>query len=354
MGPDDRSRDTRTARAPASSAPTGGPGAPASSAPLLELRDLQTYYPVKGGGLSPVRGHLKAVDGVNLSIRPGETLGLVGESGCGKSTLGRTIVGLEKATGGQVLFRGEDTSKASRGKLRQIRRDIQMVFQDPQASLNPRMKIVDIITEGLRVGGASARAKERRDKAVELLSVVGLRAEHLERYPHEFSGGQRQRIGIARALAVNPAMIIADEAVSALDVSVQAQVLNLLSDLQRDFQLTYLFIAHDLAVVEYISDRIGVMYLGRIVELASATELAAHPRMPYTQALLSAIPRIEADEKRERIVLSGEPPNPMDPPSGCPFRLRCWKAQSVCAEQRPELREVRPQHWAACHFPDEA
>lgn len=336
MAPDDRvtSRDTPTA-------------------PILELRDLRTFYPVKGGGLAPVRGHLKAVDGVSLSIQPGETLGLVGESGCGKSTLGRTVVGLEKATGGHVLFRGEDTSKASRRRLRGIRRDIQMVFQDPQSSLDPRMRIVDIVTEGLRVGEAHLRAGARRDRAVELLSVVGLRPEHLGRYPHEFSGGQRQRIGIARALAVNPAVIIADEAVSALDVSVQAQVLNLLSDLQRDFQLTYLFIAHDLSVVEYISDRIGVMYLGRIVELGAASELAAHPRMPYTQALLSAIPRAEPGQGRERIVLTGEPPNPMDPPSGCPFRLRCWKAQGVCAHERPELREVRPQHWAACHFPDE-
>jgi oligopeptide/dipeptide ABC transporter ATP-binding protein len=329
------------------------PDTPTARTPMLELRDLRTYYPVKDGGLAPVRGHLKAVDGVSLSIRSGETLGLVGESGCGKSTLGRTIVGLEKATGGHVLFRGEDMSNASRRKLRGIRRDIQMVFQDPQSSLNPRMKIVDIVTEGLRVGGAHVRAGARRDRAVELLSVVGLRSEHLERYPHEFSGGQRQRIGIARALAVNPAMLIADEAVSALDVSVQAQVLNLLSDLQRDFQLTYLFIAHDLAVVEYISDRIGVMYLGRIVELAAAADLAAHPRMPYTQALLSAIPRVAADQGQERIVLTGEPPNPIDPPSGCPFRQRCWKAQEVCAEQRPELREVRPEHWAACHFPDE-
>ena len=322
--------------------------------PLLELRDLRTYYPVKNGGLAPVRGHLKAVDGVSLSIRAGETLGLVGESGCGKSTLGRTIVGLEKATRGSVLFRGEDMATASRRRSREIRREIPMVFQDPQSSLNPRMKVVDIVTEGLRVPGARMRGTARRDRAAELLSVVGLRPEHLDRYPSEFSGGQRQRIGVARALAVNPSVIIADEAVSALDVSVQAQVLNLLCDLQRDFQLTYVFIAHDLSVVEYVSDRVGVMYLGRIVELAGAAELAAHPRMPYTQALLSAIPQVTAVEGRERIVLSGEPPNPIDPPSGCPFRLRCWKAQDVCAERRPELLEVRPEHWTACHFPDES
>lgn len=322
--------------------------------PVLELRDLRTYYPVKSSTLAPVRGHLKAVDGVSLSIRSGETLGLVGESGCGKSTLGRTIVGLEKATGGSVLFRGEDMATATRRRSREIRREIPMVFQDPQASLNPRMKVVDIVTEGLRVRGANMRAAARRDRAAELLSVVGLRPEHLNRYPHEFSGGQRQRIGVARALAVNPAVIIADEAVSALDVSVQAQVLNLLCDLQDDFQLTYMFIAHDLSVVEYISDRIGVMYLGRIVELAGATELAAHPRMPYTQALLSAIPQLATGAERERIVLTGEPPNPIDPPSGCPFRLRCWKAEEVCAQQRPELLEVRPGHWTACHFPDDS
>jgi oligopeptide/dipeptide ABC transporter ATP-binding protein len=324
----------------------------ASATPVLELRDLQKHFQVRDGGLGGVRGVLRAVDGVSLSIRKGETLGLVGESGCGKSTLGRTIVGLEKPTGGQILFRGEDRSTLSSRRLRSLYRETPMVFQDPLASLNPRMKVLDIVTEGLRVPGARVGAKQRRTKAAELLDVVGLRPDHLERYPHEFSGGQRQRIGIARALAVDPTMIVADEAVSALDVSVQSQVLNLMVDLQRDFDLTYLFIAHDLGVVEYISDRVGVMYLGRIVELAPATALAAHPRMPYTQALLSAIPEIDSDHRRQRIVLSGEPPSPMDPPSGCPFRLRCWKAQEICSSDRPELLEVKPAHWTACHFPD--
>lgn len=327
--------------------------APATSTtPMLELRDLQKYFPVRDSSLGSLKGTLKAVDGVTLSIPKGETFGLVGESGCGKSTLGRTIVGLEKPTGGQILFRGEDLSHASAGRLRSIYRETPMVFQDPLASLNPRMKVVDIVTEGLRVRGARVSARERRAKAAYLLDVVGLRSDQLDRYPHEFSGGQRQRIGIARALAVDPSMIIADEAVSALDVSVQSQVLNLMSDLQREFELTYVFIAHDLGVVEYISDRIGVMYLGRIVELAPATALATRPRMPYTQALLSAIPEIDVDDRRERIVLSGEPPSPMDPPSGCPFRLRCWKAQDICRTDRPELLEVKPLHSTACHFPD--
>ena len=326
--------------------------ADSSTTPVLELRNLQKHFPVRDGSLGRVKGTLKAVDGVTLSIPRGETFGLVGESGCGKSTLGRTIVGLEKPTGGQILFGGEDLGTASASRLRSIYRETPMVFQDPLASLNPRMKVVDIVTEGLRVRGARASARQRRAKAAHLLDVVGLRSDQLDRYPHEFSGGQRQRIGIARALAVDPSMIIADEAVSALDVSVQSQVLNLMSDLQREFELTYVFIAHDLGVVEYISDRIGVMYLGRIVELAPATALAAHPRMPYTQALLSAIPEIEVDDRRERIVLSGEPPSPIDPPSGCPFRLRCWKAQDICRTDRPELLEVKPMHFTACHFPD--
>lgn len=327
---------------------------PASStAPVLELRDLQKHFHVQDGSLGRVKGTLKAVDGVTLSVAKGETFGLVGESGCGKSTLGRTIVGLEKPTGGQILFQGEDLATVSPSRRRSIHRETPMVFQDPLASLNPRMKVLDIVTEGMRVRGARTSARQRRVKAAELLDVVGLRPDQLDSYPHEFSGGQRQRIGIARALAVDPTMIVADEAVSALDVSVQSQVLNLMSDLQRDFELTYVFIAHDLGVVEYISDWIGVMYLGRIVELAPANELAAHPRMPYTQALLSAIPEIEVDDRRERIVLSGEPPSPIDPPSGCPFRLRCWKAEDICRTDRPELLQVKPRHSTACHFPDQ-
>lgn len=324
-----------------------------TDAPVLEVRDLEKHFPVRDGSLGPVRSMLKAVDGVSLQIHRGETLGLVGESGCGKSTLGRTVVGLEKPTRGQILYRGEDLSTASGKRLRSVYREMPMVFQDPLASLNPRMKVVDIVTEGLRTLGSATTSRQRRTRGAELLEVVGLRPEHLDRYPHEFSGGQRQRIGIARALAVDPSLIIADEAVSALDVSVQSQVLNLMSDLQRDLGLTYLFIAHDLGVVEYISDRIGVMYLGRIVELAPAAVLAEHPRMPYTQALLSAVPEVEVEHRREQIVLTGEPPSPMDPPSGCPFRMRCWKAQEVCASERPVLLEIRPSHWTACHFPDQ-
>lgn len=320
---------------------------------LLALRDLRTHYSVRAGALGRRTGVVKAVDGVSVSIKPGETLGLVGESGCGKSTLGRSIVRLEEATSGQIIFRGEDVRKASGKALRRIRRDIQMIFQDPQGSLNPRMKVVDIVAEGLQVADGRMDRRDRHAKAADLLEIVGLHKAHMYRYPHEFSGGQRQRIGIARALMLNPKLVIADEAVSALDVSVQSQVLNLLSDLQRDFDLTYLFIAHDLAVVEYISDRIGVMYLGRLVELANATQLYGSPRMPYTQALLSANPGRPRDGTAERIVLHGEPPNPLSPPSGCPFRLRCWKAEDVCAELMPPLREVRPSHWAACHFADE-
>jgi oligopeptide/dipeptide ABC transporter ATP-binding protein len=328
------------------------PIGPAAEKPVIEMRNMATHFSVRDSGLGPIRGTLKAVDGVTLSIYPGETLGLVGESGSGKSTLGRTIVGLEKVTSGDLEFRGEDLTNLSPGRARQLHRQMPMIFQDPLASLDPRMKVLDIITEGLRVPGNRINARKRRDIAEELLSVVGLRPDHIGRYAHEFSGGQRQRLGIARALALKPTMIVADEAVSALDVSVQSQVLNLMSDLQREFNLTYLFIAHDLGVVEYISDRIAVMYLGRIVELAPAAALAEHPRMPYTQALVSAIPQLESEDRRERIVLSGEPPSPIDPPSGCPFRLRCWKAQDICAEIRPELIEVESEHWTACHFPD--
>ena len=327
--------------------------AAAHPTPLLELRDLKTHFPVRNSTLGRVAGTVKAVDGVSLSIRPGETLGLVGESGSGKSTLGRSIVRLVQPTSGAVLFRGQDMGKASGKALRAMRRDIQMIFQDPLGSLNPRMKVGDIVAEGLQVAGGHTRRRRRQQRAAEMLEVVGLRPEHLGRYPHEFSGGQRQRIGIARALMQRPGLIIADEAVSALDVSVQSQVLNLLSDLQRDFDLTYLFISHDLAVVEYISDRIGVMYLGKLVELAEASALYARPLMPYTQALLSAIPAESGAGSRERIVLAGEPPNPMNPPSGCPFRLRCWKAADICERQTPPLREVRPEHWAACHFADD-
>jgi peptide/nickel transport system ATP-binding protein/oligopeptide transport system ATP-binding protein len=325
------------------------PNVKAAGDVLLELQNLKTYYPVRSGALRRHVGVVKAVDDISLAIRAGETLGLVGESGCGKTTLGRSILRLEKPTGGRILFQGKDLASLSGRALKSVRREIQTVFQDPQASLNPRMRVIDIVGEGLAVQGIGSRG-DRREAVAELLSVVGLRKEYLHRYPHEFSGGQRQRIAIARALAMRPKMIIADEAVSALDVSVRSQVLNLLADLQRDFQLTYLFISHDLAVVEYLSDRVGVMYLGRLVELASAETLYADPQMPYTQALLSAIPD-PTGAKRDRIVLTGDVPSPLAPPSGCPFRTRCWRAEARCEQEVPALREVRPDHWTACHFP---
>ncbi|MDE2335233.1 MAG: ABC transporter ATP-binding protein [Rhodospirillales bacterium] len=319
---------------------------------LLELRGLRTYFPLHSGPLRRLSGWLKAVDDVSFAIRRGETFGLVGESGCGKTTLGRSILRLERPQAGEILFEGEDILAAGGTRLTTIRRDIQAIFQDTHGSLDPRMNLRSLIGEGLAIQGVG---RAERDARVEqLIEVVGLRREHLDRYAHEFSGGQRQRIGIARALATRPKFIVADEPVSALDLSVQSQVLNLLSDLQKEFGLTYLFIAHDLSVVEYLSDRVGVMYLGRLVELASAEDLYADPRMPYTQALLSAVPGSERMTGRPRILLTGDVPSPITPPSGCPFRTRCWMARDICASARPELREVEPNHWAACHFADEA
>jgi len=326
-----------------------GSGTAAGEDILLDVRNLKTYYPSHSGGLRRQQNWVRAVDDVSFTIRRGETFGLVGESGCGKSTLGRSVVRLEKPQSGEVLFDGEDVLAQSGKDLKRLRSDLQVIFQDPQGSLDPRMKVRDIIAEGLVVQGTVGR-DERAHRVSELATVVGLREEHLDRYAHEFSGGQRQRIGIARALALRPKFVLADEPVSALDMSVQSQVLNLLTELQQDFGLTYLFIAHDLSVVEYISDRVGVMYLGKLVEVAKAEELYADPRMPYTQALLSAIPGNKLPGRRERIVLTGEVPSPLDPPSGCRFRTRCWMAQSVCAAEVPVLREVRPDHWAACHF----
>ncbi|WP_138467123.1 ABC transporter ATP-binding protein [Poseidonocella sp. HB161398] len=315
---------------------------------LVSIRDLKVHFGGKGLLKSRREDVVRAVDGVTLDIRRGETLGLVGESGCGKSTLGRALMRLEDPREGSILFEGEDLAKARGQGLRDLRKDMQVIFQDPMSSLDPRMKIRRIIAEGLVIGGVP---KAERDARVgELIEIVGLRREHLDRYPHEFSGGQRQRIGIARALAMRPKFVVADEPVSALDVSIQSQVLNLLSDLQDSFGLTYLFIAHDLSVVEYISDRVGVMYLGRLVELADTADLYANPLMPYTQALLSAIPDREAETGEARIILKGDVPSPRNPPSGCPFRTRCWRAEAACAETRPDLREIRPRHWAACHF----
>ncbi len=317
---------------------------------LMSVRDLRVWYPTGGGFFGRDAAWIRAVDGVSLDIRKGETLGLVGESGCGKSSFGRALIRLERPHSGSILFEGEDLATVSAARLRTLRRDVQMVFQDPMSSLDPRMKVRRIIAEGLIIAGVD---RDERDARVEdLIEVVGLRREHLDRYPHEFSGGQRQRIGIARALALRPKFIVADEPVSALDVSVQSQVLNLMSDLQKEFGLTYLFIAHDLGVVEWVSDRVGVMYLGRLVELADAEALYADPLMPYTRALLSAIPDGEAATGRKRIILQGDVPSPRDPPSGCPFRTRCWLAEARCAAEVPELREIRPRHWAACHFPE--
>jgi len=316
---------------------------------LLDVRNLKTYYPVMGGLLRRRVAWVKAVDDVSFAVRRGETLGLVGESGCGKTTIGRSIIRLLKPLSGEVIFDGKDILKLPRDQMKRARRDLQIIFQDPYASLNPRMPVGDIVGEGLMVHGIKNR-KEREETVQHYLSVVGLRREYVRRYPHEFSGGQRQRIGIARALALRPKFVVADEPVSALDVSIQSQVLNLLKDLQKEFGLTYLFIAHDLSVVEYISDRVGVMYLGKMVELATAEELYANPRMPYTQALLSAIPMADPTVKRQRIVLQGDVPSPINPPSGCPFRTRCWLAQDICAEKTPPLREVNKDHWAACHF----
>jgi len=324
------------------------PGA-ANQPPLLEVRHLRTTFPANTGVFGRQTSVLKAVDDVSLSVSAGETIGVVGESGCGKSTFARSILRLAAPESGEVLFEGEDVLTASRSRMVALRRNMQMVFQDPLGCLDPRMTVQAIIEEGLVIHGV--KRAERRERVRALIEVVGLSQAHLTRYPHEFSGGQRQRIGIARALALRPKLIVADEPVSALDVSVQSQVLNLLRDVQEEFGLTYVFIAHDLAVVEYISDRVAVMYLGRIVELARSEDLFNDPRMPYTEALLSAIPGKTAG-KAQRIILKGDVPSPIDPPSGCAFRTRCWRAQGRCATERPALREVRPNHYAACHFAD--
>ncbi|MCW2972078.1 MAG: oligopeptide transporter, ATP-binding protein [Thermoleophilia bacterium] len=326
-----------------------------SSPPILQVRNLKKYFPIKKGALFAKHvGDVKAVDDVSFDLWPGETLGVVGESGCGKSTTGRAILQLHKPTAGSVVFQGQELTTLTNNEMRPVRRDLQIVFQDPYASLNPRMTVGNIIAEPLvihQIGDKTTRAA----RVKELLDIVGLNPAFTNRYPHEFSGGQRQRIGIARALALQPKLIICDEPVSALDVSIQAQVMNLLEDLQNEFNLTYMFIAHDLAVVKHVSDRVAVMYLGRIVEIAEAEKLYEDPQHPYTQALLSSIPVADPEvaRRKDRIVLKGDVPSPANPPSGCPFHVRCWKAQSICSDKMPalEMKDGDPGHQMACWFP---
>jgi oligopeptide/dipeptide ABC transporter ATP-binding protein len=319
---------------------------------LLHVEKLVKYFPIRAGFLSGTVGHVHAVDGVSFGVRRGEAFGLVGESGCGKTTLAQTVVRLYQPDSGQILFDGKDIASLNRSALQPIRRRIQMIFQDPYASLNPRMTVGAIVAEPLEIYGIGT-AEQRQERVRDLLRTVGLHAYMINRYPHEFSGGQRQRIGIARALALQPEMIICDEPVSALDVSIQAQVINLLGDLQRQFGLTYLFIAHNLAVVAYVCDRIGVMYLGKLVELGSTEQVVSRPRHPYTQALLSAVPIPKPGVKKQRTILTGDVPNPVSPPSGCRFRTRCPIARPNCGDAVPGLNEVEPGHWVACYYADE-
>ncbi len=315
---------------------------------LLEVKSLEKYYPVTSGLFSQHVGDVKAVDGVSFQIKSGEILGLVGESGCGKSTLGRTILRLEEPTRGKILYKGTDIAKLDKKGLRELRKELQIIFQDPEASLDPRMTVGDSIGEALFIHHVGDE-QERREKVARLMEQVGLEAEQADLYPHEFSGGQKQRIGIARALAINPRLIVADEPVSALDVSIQAQILNLMMDIQQKFGLTYVFIAHDLSVIKYMSHRVAVMYLGKIMELAEKIELFQNPLHPYTEALLSAVPSLQS-KRRERILLRGDVPSPMAPPPGCRFYTRCHKVMPVCSSVEPELVELHPGHQVACHL----
>ena len=319
---------------------------------LLEVRGLKKHFPIHKGVFSHVSGYVYAVDGVSLHIDRGETLGLVGESGCGKSTVGRTLLKLLEPTEGRILANGDDITDLDAAQMLPYRRQMQMIYQDPYASLNPRMSAGDIVGEPLTIHRVGA-PRERRDRVAHLFDRVGLRPEAMNAFPHEFSGGQRQRIGIARALALNPELIVGDEPVSALDVSIQAQIINLLMDLQDEFKLSYLFVAHDLAVVEHISDRVAVMYLGRIVETTDKTSLFEMPLHPYTEALLSAVPIPKASAKtRKRVILTGDVPSPINPPPGCHFHARCPYAMARCRHEVPLFREVKPRHWAACHLHD--
>ncbi len=335
----------------AESTQSGAPAQPTGNT-LVDIRNLKVHFPIKGGLLGRAVASVKAVDGVDLQVKQGEVLGLVGESGCGKSTLGRAVLQLIKPTAGEVYFNGEEISHLSTSQIRHKRANMQMIFQDPFSSLDPRYTVGRVVAEPLDNFNRGTR-QERLDRVKELLQVVGLNPNYVNRYPHEFSGGQRQRIGIARALALNPQFIVADEPISALDVSIQAQVLNLLLDLQNQFNLTYLFIAHNLAAIKHISNRVAVMYLGHIVELGAADEVYNNPQHPYTIALLSASPLTDPDleRQRKRIILVGDVPSPVNPPAGCPFNPRCWRAQAICREVAPPLEAKRPNHLAACHFP---
>lgn len=317
--------------------------------PILEVKGLKKYFDIQGGIFGKKVGEVKAVDGVSFSVNPGEILGIVGESGCGKSTTGKAILRLVEPTEGEIKFEGRDITQLNDVEMRKLRRDMQIIFQDPFASLNPRHTVEKIISEPLLVHGMKS-AKERRERVYDLLNVVGLSRYHARRYPHQFSGGQRQRIGIARALANNPKLVICDEPVSALDVSVQSQILNLMEDLRDTFNLTYIFIAHDLSVVKHISDRVGVMYLGRMVELTNKQTLYDDPKHPYTQALLSAVPMPDPDIERERIILKGDVPSPANPPPGCPFHTRCPQAMDICKNDKPQFKEIDDNHFVACHL----
>ena len=316
---------------------------------LLEVNNLKKYFPIKGGVFSQTIGYVYAVDDVSFTVDKGETLGLVGESGCGKSTTGRSILRLIEPTDGKIYFEGQDVTALDKNAMRSLRREMQIIFQDPYASLNPRMTVGSIVGEPLEIHKI-ARGSEKTERVASLLHKVGLRAEDMRKYPHEFSGGQRQRIGIARAIALNPKLIVCDEPVSALDVSIQAQVINLLEDLQEEFGLSYLFIAHNLNVVEHISDRVAVMYLGQIVELASDIDLYNDPQHPYTEALLSAVPIPDPTVTKKRIILEGDVPSPIDPPSGCHFHTRCMYKEKICEEEAPEFKHIGGGHWVACHF----